>query len=461
MEQFNNLKFESKKIGSILLVAALLMAAGCSKENNKPSDEVAVHTGHVAIEKQIAPTVDQVNSQTVSGSIAYVYAERLRARATPEVADNNIMGVLDINDQIVVLEGTPLGKENFIKAEVKASRGMKQGQIVYISQKFVSTKKKVLKTEEKQQLKYYMIQNVATETIRVYERCLDVADKNCKNKMVFQSEMVSGEDDDGTKSNVGIYKIERWEKFYEDNAKHYPAWYRPNYPAVPAAGASRSDWFDSDVMPNGEGKARGAFGWYTAIVGPNANAQWTHGTLGWGADEASFIHFKDGIFGLVANWFAAIRSRGCSRVENRAIAYLRHLLPVGSTLVKVYARETSSVNPIFGQITDDPIPGYTTFQPTWKYILTKKGYGKAGGQTADAATVIAEKTPQSEWLEQGEYSINQYPVVLFNNVYKISNSEFKGSLVVDEGVLSGYEHPVSMGRGGFKDQQIPNYMLPK
>ncbi len=460
MEQFNNLKFESKKIGSILLVAALFMAAGCSKEDKK-NNEIAVHTGHNGIENEIAPTVDQINSKTAPGSVVYVYAERLRARATPEVADNNIMGVLDINDQIVVLEGTPLGKENFVKAEVKASRGVKQGQIVYIAQKYLSTQKRVLKKEEKQYLKYYMIQNVGTETIRVYERCIDVADKNCKNKMVFQSEMVSGEDDDGTKTNVGIYKIERWEKFYEDGAKHYPAWYRPNYPAVPPANASRKDWFDEDVMPNGVGKARGAFGWYTAIVGPNANAQWTHGTLGWGADEDSFINFKEGIVGFFANFFSAIRSRGCSRVENRAIAYLRHLLPVGSTMVKIYARETSSVDPIFGQITDTPIPGYTTDKPTWNYILTKKGYGKAGGQTADAASVVAEKTPQAEWLEQGQYSIDQYPVVKFHNVYKISNSEYRGSLVVDQGTLSGYEHPASIDRGGFKDQQIPNYMLAK
>lgn len=446
MKQAGTKSYGSKYI-SICLLSAFLITSACSKDNSS-EDSANPHTGHDSIETDVAPVLSQITGTTQLGTVVYIYAERIRARSTPEVLANNIAGILDINDQVIILDSKPIGTEKFVKVEVKQSRGIKAGQIVYVSMKYLSNQQRAMK--QKENLKYFMVQNLATEKVRVYERCQTNNSKEyCPNKLVFQADMVAGEDQDGTRSNVGIYRIDRWEKFYEDGARRYPAWYRPNYPQVPEPGASRSSWFDSDYMPNEKGDARGAFGWYTAIVSPNASGQWTHGTMGWGADHDDFITFKNGFVGKVVKLFAAIRSHGCSRVDNETVAYLRHLLPVGTTLIKIYAKEV---------LADNKLTGYSKFKPTWDYILTKSGYGKASGQTADAATVIAQNTPRSEWIEEGRYSIDQYPVDKKGNLYDIKEKEFKGLYLVDHGTLMYYEHPESLGRGGFKDQPIPSYM---
>ncbi|MEK6773952.1 MAG: L,D-transpeptidase [Bdellovibrionota bacterium] len=447
------MKYFGNKSNGVLRVTAscclftlFLVTSACSKDK-KESAEQSPHTGHEMIEAAVAPVSARISSDAKSGTIAYVYAERLRARSAPEVSESNLVGILDLNDQVAILEPNQIGAEKFVKVEIKQSKAFKPGDIVYVASSYLSNQKRSLKKAEAVVLKYFMVQNLATEKIRVYERCQPP--QTCTNRMIFQADMVAGEDDDGTRTNVGIYRIERWEKFYEDGARKYPAWYRPHYPKVPNMGASRASWFDSDFMPNGKGDARGAFGWYTAIVGPNASAQWTHGTMGWGADHDEFITFKNGFVGNVVNLFAAIRSHGCTRVDNEAISYLRHLLPVGSTLVKIYAKEG-----LVGNLRD-----YSKHKPGWEYILTKKGYGKAGGQTADLKTIMAENTPTSEWIEQGQYFIDQYPKIEEGNVYDIDEDEFSGMFFVDEGTLNGYRHPKTLGRGGFKDQPFPNYMI--
>lgn len=437
------------KLTSVFMAAAFCIISACS--NDKKHEEVVEnpHTGNAEIEAEVTPVASQVTDKIKIGTLSYIYAERVRARLTPEVSETNLAGILDLNDQVSIMDPTPVGAEKFVKVEVKQSKGIKVGTIVYVSSKYLSTTKRVLKKEEAAQLKYFMVQNIATEKVRIYER--GVVNGVYSNKMVFQADMVAGEDEDGTKTNVGIYRIDRWEKFYEDGAKKYPAWYRPNYPMVPLAGASRASWFESAFMPAGKGDARGAFGWYTAIVSPNANGQWTHGTMGWGADKDDFISFRNGFVGKVVNLFAAIRSHGCTRVDNETVAYIRHLLPVGSTVVKIYAREALlNVN----------LPGYSKDKPRWEYILTKSGYGKAGGQTADAATVMAQKTPPSEWIEQGQYMIDQYPVYHEGgNLYDIKDRAFQGLFLVDDGTLYGYEHPKGIDQGGYKDQAFPNYMI--
>lgn len=430
-----------------LLVGAFLVLTACSNNESK-NEEASPHTGYADIENQVTPVADQISAKAASGSVAYVYSERVRARKSPEVKEDNLAGVLDINDQVKIVDATPVGAEKFVKVQVAASKGIAVGQVVYVSSKYLSATKRVLKKAEAAPLKYYMVQNLATEKVRIYERVAH--NEVYTNKLVFEADMIAGEDDDGTRSNVGIYRIESWQKFYEDGAKKYPAWYNPNYPMVPEAGSSRANWFSSSYMPAGRGDARGAFGWYTALVGPNASAQWTHGTMGWGADHDEFITYKTGFSAKILNLFTSIRSHGCTRLDNEAIAYIRHLLPVGSTMVKIYAREA---------LLNKNLPGYSKQKLPWEYILTKTGYGKSGGQTADAATVLAAKTPQSEWIEQGTYFVDQYPDYKEGNLYDIKEHRFKGLFLVDDGTLYGYEHPVGIERGGMKDQAFPNYMM--
>ena len=112
---------------------------------------------------------------------------------------------------------------------------------------------------------------------------------------MFETNLIAGENDPAKtrRTALGSYKIEKWVKFYQDNAGLFPSWFDTTMTYIPLPGASLEDWTQKDLMPivNGKpsGLVRGAFGWYTAKIGPNAFAQWTHGTVGWGADQDAFI----------------------------------------------------------------------------------------------------------------------------------------------------------------------------
>ncbi|MCM2280792.1 MAG: L,D-transpeptidase [Bdellovibrionaceae bacterium] len=464
-----------RTLASARLIVLIGLVAVTSMSCSQPdSGSSAPHTGDLSIEAQVAPegtrplapetapsaTAPGTSRRTTAptrpspsrattptGTTLYIYSERVRARSSAEITEGNISGVLEINDRVTIVDSKQIGPEKFVQVQVIQSGSLPAGTIVFVSAKYLSTQQRTLTNDEKANLRYFIVQNIATERIRVYERCEDGAE--CLNKLVFEAEMVAGEDDDGTRTNVGHYKIQRWEKFYEDGARKYPAWYRPHYPAVPGPG-SRTAWLSKDVMPDGKGDMRGAFGWYTAIVGPNANAQWTHGTVGWGEDGDDFITFRREFAGWIVNLFTAIRSHGCSRVDNEAISYLRHLVPKGSTMVKIYAREG---------LRDVERKSYSQDKPSWNYILTKTGYGKDMGQTADAASVLASGTPESEYLDRGRYKIDQYPDIASGNVYDLSDRQFSGVFVIDEGTVVDYRHPSDLNRGGFSDQMLPSYMI--
>jgi hypothetical protein len=290
------------------------------------------------------------------------------------------------------------------------------------------------------------VTNIATERLRVYERCLP--GEGCVNRMILEAGVVNGEAKDGTHTDVGFYQVSSWTKFYETPA--YPAWYKPGYPDVPAPD-SRTAWIQSAYMPNGKGDMRGAFGWYTAKVAPNPNAQWTHGTAGWGADKTAFITFKDSFWGKVVNIFTSIRSHGCTRTDNESIAYLRQLIAVGTPLVKIYAKEGYR---------DESRSHYNKTPGRWEYILTKNGHQQVNNhQVADRQVVLSQGTPQSEWLDQGVYSVDQYPDAESGDLYDVGSSEMQGTFLVDEGTLLNYRHPAGIGRGGYSDQVAPPYMF--
>ncbi len=408
-------------------------------------------TGEPIDHQTPAPPSPTKAVDNVVGTVAYVYSERIRARSSAEITDDNIVGVLELNDPVEILnEKTERG---FAQVRVVQERGsLTAGQIVFVASKYLNKTPRVLSLTEEAAQGIFMVQNIATEKARIYRRCKP--DEGCVNRLLAEINTVNGEDKNGTRTSLGSYRITKWEKFYEDKARLYPAWYRPHYPPVPKPNVSRAAWFDDDYMPNGSGDARGAFGWYTAIVGPNAHSQWTHGTLGWGADGEAFIDYKNTFWGVLLNLFTSIRSHGCTRMSNPAVAYVREVLPAGASLIKIYARETYR---------DERRTAYQAVKDEHKwyyFILTITGYGKAGGLGPDRYKVLAENIPQKDWLEEGAYYLDQYPNAKDQNLYDIDGDDFKGVYNVDEGTVSrDYRHPRELGRGGYSDQLVPSYMI--
>ncbi len=376
----------------------------------------------------------------------------------------------------------------------------------------------------------YMVQNIATEKLRVYQRICK--DNSCPPKMIFETDFVSGEKkgDPEFKKNthVGNYRIFEWEKFYQDRGwgGHYPSWYDPNFPEQPGPDDKWNDWFDEEVMPwefcesdgkcSKKGMMRGAFGWYTALVEPHyGTGQWTHGTIGWGEDSMENIYRAKGetAGGFLANLITSLRSSGCSRVSNPSVAFLRHLLPPGTPLIKIYALEAYQDQASMER-------NYRVGEKsTWEYILTKDGVREVGKLATNAEKNYVQErgldTPDNVLME-GVYEFNTFPSIVQHqpkplkrggysswregcvedavdnytkpgqkedkkagfidierqdkirskkcNVYEIPGELFKGRFYVDTGLIDGYEHPTQAPqviKGGFRSQKWPEFFEAK
>lgn len=424
--------------------------------------------------------------------ILYVSANGLRVRATPE--DNGkVMGVLSLNERVRVVS-PDLVNGKYIQIEILRSVNKIEHSLTYfVAREFLSEKVTDYKefTGDK-----FIILNVATETLRIYERVC--ADNSCPHKMIMETEVVVGEDKNLPKeakgkgrSILGSYRITGWAKFYQDAGGHYPAWYKDGYPDVPAYGDNDwRDWMKNKYMPRDErGKAqgdmRGAFGWYAAFKAPNAYGQWLHGTIGWGADKDKYIaKTKKLLTNLVSN----PRSAGCTRNNNEAIAYIRQLAETGTPVIKIYAREA---------VLDHSLSDYTEETKNWDYILTKRSGQKSdraevqkalGLTTAEvdafwaaklsgAGQIIDPKSPLNQILEVGTYSVQTKPSVIKytpgekmgkikrsvgrkGNVYGVKTENMSnGVFYVDAGLTSAYSHPTAiLDVGGFEDETIPEWM---
>ena len=237
-----------------------------------------------------APVVADASTQY------FVTLNGLRVRSTPEDSGKT-MGLLSLNEKVRIVN-PELINGKYVQIEiVKTVNKMAPSEKYYVVREYLS--EKIMDYKEFTG-KYFSILNVATETIRVYERqCLD---NSCPHKMIMESEVVVGEDRDHPaaekgkgRSVLGSYRLTGWAKFYQDAEGHYPAWYRDGYPDVPKIGDnSWKDWFSKQYMPvDAQGKIhgsmRGAFGWYAGFVAPNPYGQWTHGTVGWGEDKDVYI----------------------------------------------------------------------------------------------------------------------------------------------------------------------------
>ena len=301
--------------------------------------------------------------------------------------------------------------------------------------------------------KYFIVQNIATEKLRIYEKCTD--SPSCPHRMIYETDMVAGKLD-GSKdlwTRVGTFKLDKWVKYYQDNAALYPSWFDPNYPATPGPGNSFSAWTSRRAMPNGNGSMRGAFGWYAAMVYPNSNSQWMHGTIGWGSDGDKYIQQTRG---FLANVFADPRSHGCTRLENKAIAYIQSFITPGTDIYRVYAMEAFA-DPSLARYESQKTP------VQFDFILTKDQVRKAHPNSSSTSAVLrrlqSNAISSSDILEEGSYRASQYPTGQAltskrassgksGDTYSLGHHVFKGAYLVDEGRFVNYDHPSEMPRGG-------------
>ncbi|MBT3236312.1 MAG: L,D-transpeptidase [Bdellovibrionales bacterium] len=405
-------------------------------------------------------TAIQSRAELILNQVYYISTFGLNVRSADQVGDN-ILGSLERNDEVRIIDANSSLRGNYVEVEViKHENDLLPSERFYISFKYLSP----IKIDYKHfNGKYFMIQNIATEKIRVYRK--ECNQQRCNHKMIFEANMAAGEDVDGVRTNVGSYRITYWWKFYEDGKQHYPSWYAPGYPKLPKPGKGFLSWFKKRRMPKVEGGKvgimRGAFGWYTAYVGPNNHSQWTHGTLGWGADKDKFILKTKKYW---TNVFVNPRSSGCSRTDNEAIAYLREILPLGTPIIKIYAYE---------ELMDQTLSRYSEHTPTWNYILTKEG-AQTNGPSSDRNKVLTRGVRPDQIIEEGSYAIDQMPtpttftvksefrrkIGQSGNVYGVEPADMHGVFYIDTGLVRGYRHPTDARilRGGYKDELVPSFI---
>ena len=427
-----------------------------------------------------------------SQSIYYIASNSVRVRSVPSKT-GKVLGELSLNDTVKIVNPTALSTEGYVEISIIHT----YDPILNAEKYFVlATSLSPVVIDYKEFIgKYFVVVNIATETLRLYERICP--DNSCPNKMILETEVAVGEDVDHKKeekgkgrSILGSYRITGWSKFYQDPEGHYPAWYKEGYPDTPKPDASWNKWFSNSVMPEGldhkkHGKMRGAFGWFTAFVEPEPFGQWTHGTLGWGSDKDKFIkQVKKTLINVVSD----PRSSGCTRNNNEAIAYLRNMIEVGTPIIKIYAKE---------EILDLGLSSYPVEYKFWNYLMTKNRNHsvdrdvvlKSIGMTSKdleiftvlkngvGSLILDPNSPLQQIIEAGTYAIDVYPNAMMfipgeklgrfkrkignkGNVYGILDKEMHGIFYVDAGMLDEYAHPDEVLEfSGFSDEVTPPWML--
>lgn len=462
-------KMKMRKVGAALmgLMIAASPIAGMAQSILEEASTVSTNAAAVSLSK----------SQIKVGQRYFISADTLNVRSSNSTSAANVVGKLSMNDEVEVYDllnaATPLVQIKIIRSvSVDANAAAE----LFISKDYLSEKSVFTAGS-----KYFVIQNVATEKTRVYERCTESV--NCAHRMVMETDMVVGKPEEGTKNDknafrtwLGHSKISEWVKFYQDNAGHYPHWYRQgqslsSIPKNITGGMSKilnsRKWITKDR--NGKSTVYGAFGWYAAKITPaddinGMNYQWMHGTIGWGSDGSAAIDLTRS---FLMNLFSNPGSSGCTRLENRAIAYLRELLPVGTDIYRVYARESTREKEIGSGKSVRPLPSYAhAFNggKKWDYILLTNEAQRSNGLTADARTIIDRAIPVingSNVIERGTYDVDQYPnatALDFSQSassgksgdryeidsardYQNGKTNFRGYFLVDEGRFIDYAHP--------------------
>lgn len=455
--------FEQTVLGLGLTVFVSASFVACS---NSKWQEVAAKTGDPIAEQQRTNTQPE---DLRPGQTVYTNPDVLRGRTNPEQPPEDTPIVIERGTEVTVKDPTPQGPEGLIEVTINTKNPETPNtpdkeQTVYVPPEYISTEPVVPTNEQNSADRFFMVQNIATEKVRVYENCAEKKkDGSCVHRLVLETDMSAGEDtpDQSRRTILGSYRIVSWFKFYEDNLRLFPSWYHPSYPAVPAPGASLEEWMGKTILPSTHPKAsmRGSFGWYTAHIEPNASEQWTHGTFGWGSDGDKFIQLvRDPQTNIVMD----PRSQGCTRVENRAIAFMREIMPRGSKLIKIYAKEAYR---------DPARRRYVGRNAAkWNYALTKTGVDVEGPKSG---VKHSAGVSEDQILERGEFVLDQMPdavpfskegdgrIVENGNLYSIPEESYKGVFVVDEGVLVDYSHPKELKVGGHTKNYMPSILLSK
>jgi hypothetical protein len=425
--------------GCAVTISAL---TACS---NSKWQEVAPKTGDPIAEQQKAPSTPPLKH----GDEVVVVTDRLPGRDRPDQPLEETEITLERGDKVKVTDPNPKGKEGFVEVVVVDTRAPHRPEKpILLPREYVAPEQPPKTQEQDQADRYFMIQNVATEKSRIYENCVEKkSDGTCVHRLVLESEMTAGEDtpQKDRRTLLGSFRITQWYKFYQDKQDLFPSFYAPGYPKLPDEGASVQTWLSKKYLPEGKGQMRGAFGWYTAHLGPNAEEQWTHGTFGWGDDGDKFI--------LVTREpkYSHLRSAGCTRVENQAIAFAREVLAKGAKVIRIYAKEGYR---------DETLARYKTLPLLkWKWILTKEGINSPLAPTASAAKVSKKNPTDNDILDAGTFPLNHVPQAAEGNLYSVPQTELKGAFLVDEGRLVGYEHPKSLRVGGHADRKLPSLVL--
>ena len=438
-----------------------------------------------------AQTINNDSIAKNTATIYYVAINGLRVRATPEDTGKTL-GLLGLNEKVRII--SDLINNKYVQVEIiKANNVITNSEKYFVARDYLS---ETIIDYKEFKGKFFSVLNVATETLRIYEKVC--ADNSCPHKMIMETEVVVGEDRDHPaaekgkgRSVLGSYRLTGWSKFYQDSEAHYPSWYNEQYPELPKIGDNDwNDWFKKKIMPEDEkgkkhGHMRGAFGWYAGFVAPNPYGQWTHGTIGWGIDKDKYIK-KTKTF--LANLVSNPRSSGCTRNNNEAIAYIRQLLDTGAPMIKIYAKEA---------LFDGALTNYRDETKEWKYIMTKRAGEKAdraeilkalnitaqeadlywSAKMASADLVIDPKSPLNQIIEVGTYNVDIQPTVINytpgeklgkiersvgrkGNVYGVKSKNMSdGIFYVDAGMLSGYSHPTAiLETGGFENEVTPSWM---
>lgn len=278
----------------------------------------------------------------------------------------------------------------------------------------------------KKDKKYFIIMNIATNTLRVYSSgdCTE-----CFNTLELQTEMVSGANKKGYRSVLGHFKLLSWQKFYSDNKGNSVSWFDFSYDNPPSSNVPVSEWFS----------ARAAFGFFNAKLKGgslgSAKAQWLHGSRGWGSDKKKFIT-RTVFNGKTINWTTS----GCSRVDNETIAFLHTIVKKGASVIKIYANE---------EILDKRKKRYSKEKKNWSYILTADEVRKENPHVISRDYVL-KNIPNKYYLEKGIYSYSSYPIKKkVSNIYGAKN--LNGVFYVDTGKLLGYRHPTNLKISGLKN----------
>ena len=427
-------------MATLTSLMASLMACSPSKwKENPPKPQqpaVAtqmVRTGDPVSERQIAPPA--LNTITV-GQPSVVVPSQLPARSKPD-DDISVSDITYEKGDVVVPTGPAVnGQVPVVPADPK--QAAVQGPR-YVPQEYLASEPVPPTPRQKLSGKFFVIQNIATQKLRVYERC---EAKDCPHHLILETEMVAGEDTPDHRTLLGSFRITEWLKFYEDGAQLFPSYYNPAYPALPQAGSDIMTWASKSLLPNGRGLVRGSFGWYTAKIGPDpTEEQWLHGTWGRAADGDKFIRLLQT---SPLNHTPNLASHGCTRVENQAIAFMRELLPLDTPVIKVYAMEKLSDGATTAGVSAPSRP--------FSWILTKHH-------------VDVKAPAPAAILDQGEFIPNSIPHVRafgdeLSNLYNVPAQDMQGYLIVDQGRLVNYGHPVELRVGGNKPYNyIPSMAL--